>query len=251
MQLTMRHFLRTGIAPLFQAVCLLMPLPALAEPGAAVGVVTHLAGTLSATRADGSRVLLSTRSAVREGDTLGTADSTYARVKFADDGEVVLRPNTVFKIERFGFEPANPEGDGFLVSLLKGGLRAVSGIIAKRNQDRVGYTTTDATIGIRGTHFGALLCHGDCAAIPTVTGRPLEEGLHVDVAAGAISLENPTGELRVETGQFAHVRDISTPPVIVPAAEGVRVTMPSIISQNDSGGRALDDNKSEDQCKVP
>ena len=55
---------------------------------AAVGQITHLSGTLSAKRADGSTKLLSVKSEVQEGDTLGTESETYARIKFVD-GETV------------------------------------------------------------------------------------------------------------------------------------------------------------------
>ena len=41
-------------------------------------------------RADGSTRFLSVKSNVTEGDTLVTAQGTYARMKFADGGEVVV-----------------------------------------------------------------------------------------------------------------------------------------------------------------
>jgi hypothetical protein len=44
---------------------------------APAGQITHLSGTLSAKRADGTAKLLSVKSEVMEGDTLGTESETY------------------------------------------------------------------------------------------------------------------------------------------------------------------------------
>ena len=89
---------------------------------ATAGQITHLSGTLSAKRADGTSKLLSVKSEVMEGDTLGTESETYARVKFADGGEVVMRPGTQLKIENYSYNAAKPESDSIVLSMFKGGL---------------------------------------------------------------------------------------------------------------------------------
>lgn len=198
----------------------------------AVASVTHLSGVLTATHADGSSKLLALRSEVLLGDTLMTERDTYARLKFADASEIVLRPGSRLKVEKFHYEPARPEADSLFVSLLKGGMRAVSGLVGKRSRDAVKYTTPTATIGIRGTHFGALFCHGDCADVPTADGAPPADGLYLDVASGAILLSNGAGNALVNSGEFGYVRDAATAPVVVPAPQGIQVTMPASISRN-------------------
>lgn len=204
-----------------------------------VGKVTHLSGTLVAKRADGSTKLISVKSEVLEGDTLSTEQDTYARIKFVDGGEVVLRPGTQLKIAAYSFNQAKPEEDNIFMSMLKGGMRAVTGLVGKRNRDAVGVQAVTATIGIRGTHFGALFCQNDCGGVPTVSGKPPENGLHLDVAAGAIVVKNAAGEQVINTGQFGFVQSQNTLPVIVPPSQGIQVTMPSSISQNDSSGRGI------------
>lgn len=203
------------------------------------GQVTHLSGTLSVTKADGSSKLLSIKSEVQEGDTITTEAETYARVKFIDGAEVVLRPGSQLKVESYAYQAAKPESDNMFLSMLKGGLRAVTGLIGKRNRDKVNVQTATATIGIRGTHFGALFCQGDCAGVPTVTGRPPANGLHVDVADGAIILSNAAGQQLINTGQFGFVAASNVLPVIVPANQGIQVTMPQSISRNTSGSRGI------------
>ncbi|MDO8787571.1 MAG: hypothetical protein Q7J42_05820 [Sulfuritalea sp.] len=56
-----------------------------------------------------------------EGDTLGTERETYARIKFADGGALVLRPGSQLKIESYSHEAAKPGSDNILMRMFKGG----------------------------------------------------------------------------------------------------------------------------------
>ena len=220
-----------------------------AQAASPVGQVTHLSGVLAAKRADGSTKLLSVKSEVEAGDTLSTEQETYARVKFVDGAEVVLRPESQLKVASYAFDQAKPESDNIVLNMLRGGLRAVTGLVGKRNRDAVSYVTSTATIGIRGTHFGALICQNDCGGIPTVSGKPPENGLHLDVADGSIVVKNTAGQQVINVGQFGFVQSASTPPVIVPPSQGIQVTMPTSISQNNSSGRGVG-KANENECAV-
>jgi hypothetical protein len=216
---------------------------------ATAGQITHLSGTLSAKRADGTSKLLSVKSEVMEGDTLGTESETYARIKFVDGGEVVMRPGTQLKIENYAYNAAKPESDNVVMSMFKGGLRAVTGLLGKRSREKVSFQTETATIGIRGTHFGALLCQSDCGGVPTTGGQPPPNGLHVDVTNGSISMSNRAGTVQINAGQFGFVANPNTPPAIVPPQQGIQVTMPSSIAQNKGGGKGI--GKGDDaECKM-
>ena len=233
--------------------------PAAAAPSAAasvpassgVGQVTHLSGTLVG-RLDGQTQprLLAARSSISPGETLATQGDTYARVKFNDGTEIVLRPNTQFKIEQYTYDENVPSKDNIIFGLLKGGLRSISGLISKRNKEKIQYTTATATVGIRGTHFGMLMCSADCANIPTVTGNMPPDGLHVDVSAGQIVVTNQAGSQVFNPGQYGYVPSASAPPTIVPPTNGIRVTMPAVIANNNSSGRTLGNpGAGQDQCK--
>ncbi len=216
---------------------------------AAAGQITHLSGTLSAKRADGSSKLLAVKSEIAEGDTLSTEADTYARVKFADGGEVVMRPGTRLKIENYAYDAAKPESDNIVLSMFKGGLRAVTGLIGKRNRQKVSFQTETATIGIRGTNFGALLCQNDCGGIPTTGGTPPPNGLHVDVTNGAITMSNAAGTIQLNAGQFGFAAGANSAPVPVPPQQGIQVTMPSSIAQNKGSGKGI--GKGDDaECKM-
>ncbi|MCF8197734.1 MAG: FecR family protein [Sulfuritalea sp.] len=206
---------------------------------ATAGQITHLSGTISAKRLDGTSKLLSVKSEILEGDTLSTERETYARIKFIDGGEVVLRPGTQLKIESYSYNATKPESDNILMSMFKGGLRAVTGLLGKRNRDKVNFKTETATIGIRGTHFGALLCQNDCGGVPTTGGTPPPNGLHVDVTTGAITLSNAAGSVQIGAGQFGFVAGPNSAPVPVPPQQGIQVTMPSSIASNKGGGKGV------------
>lgn len=201
--------------------------------------VTHLSGTLSVKKADGSTRLLGVQSQVASGDLLSTEADTYARLKFQDGSEVVLRPNSQFRVERYSYDDAKPETDNMLVRLLKGGMRSVTGLLGKRNPDKVSVQTPTATIGIRGTHFGLLFCSNDCASVPGISGAPPENGLHIDVADGAVLVSNTAGNQLLTAGQFGFVRDANSRPMHVDAGQGVRVTMPPSISRNNAAGKSI------------
>lgn len=135
---------------LFAVLCLCCTLGLAAQ---IAGTVTHLSGPLIAKKADGTVKVLALQSSVEQGDTLIAEKDTYARIKFADNSEMILRPNTQIKVDQFSFEEDKPNNDGFTVTLIKGGLRAITGLLGKRNKERFGLNTPTASIGIRGTNF--------------------------------------------------------------------------------------------------
>ncbi len=225
--------------------------PSAPQPAQAVGSITHLSGTLTVRKADGSQRFLSVKSSVSEGDTLQTVQGTYARLKFDDGAEVVLRPDSQMKIEAFKFDEDKPEADNMFFSLLKGGLRSVTGLLGRRNRDRVKFVAPSATIGIRGTHFGLLFCDNNCGSIPMPGGGAPPNGLHVDVVDGAVLVSNAAGQQQLVAGQFGYVRDTSTPPLAVPSQQGVQVTMPLAISRNAGVGGTVGKARNDAECAIP
>jgi hypothetical protein len=214
-----------------------------------VAQVTHLSGALVAKHADGTVQYLSVASGVNEGDVLATQEGAYARVKFADGAQVVLRPASRLKVASYRFAEDAPGRDDVELGLLKGGMRAVSGTIARRSSERVKVVVSGATIGMRSAHFGILFCSGDCSAIRRPGDVPPKDGLHLDVAAGAVTVSNRAGTQRVNAGQFAYAPPgASAAPVIVPPGQGIQVTMPSAIARNATADSAAGQQHSSDGC---
>jgi hypothetical protein len=138
-----------------------------------VGTIAHLSGPLVAKKANGSVKVLSVKSEVENGDTLVAEKNTYAQIKFIDNGEITLRPNTTFKIEKFAYDADKAEGDVASFDLVKGGLRSVTGLLGKRNKEKFALKTPSATIGIRGTTFIAQYVPPDA---PGVSQVPIPTG---------------------------------------------------------------------------
>lgn len=197
-----------------------------------IGMVMSVEGALTAKGADGAIRPLGVWGKVLTGDTLFTGKDTYARVKFSDGGQISLRPATQFKIENYYHDEKEPGKDAAKFNLLKGGMRAISGLIGKRGEpDSYGVKTRTATVGIRGTKYGVLSCQGDCADHPpSVDGNPLEDGTHLDVLEGSIIVKNSAGSQLLNAGQFGFVGSVSTPPVVIPPERGVTVNIPASLA---------------------
>ena len=197
----------------------------LALPARADGTITHLSGSVSVRKADGSALAAKVGAKVAVGDTLVTGAGGYVRMEMTDGGEMVLRPDSQLKVESYKFAEAKPAEDSFLFSMLKGGMRTVTGLIGKRgNRDAYQLNTPTATIGIRGTQFDARVCQGDCGA--------LANGTYVAVRFGAVFTSNSFGGLGVSAGGVAHVPP-SSPPVMLPRDPGIGFTPPPAIPKLD------------------
>lgn len=192
---------------------------AAAEPA---GTVVAVSGTLMAAKQDGRLRVLAANAAVDAGDTLQTDSTASARIRFADGGTVSLRPDSQLRIEDYRFAEGEPANDRAILALLKGGLRAVTGLIGKRS-GAAAYSmrAPNATIGIRGTDYGLQHCAaGGCAGLKGSGGVPLADGLHVEVFDGSIVVANGAGSVVVAAGGFAYVRNADTAPVT--ASDGYR-----------------------------
>ncbi len=205
---------------------------------ATVGQVTHLSGILSVKRADGTIKLLSVKSEVHEGDLLVTEADAFARVKFNDGAEVILRPESRVKIDNYAYNAAKPEADNVVISMLKGGLRTVTGLIGKRNREKIKFQTETATIGIRGTVTGMSECGQVC-------NQPGEtDGINVDVTVGAVEISSKTGKGKalIGAGKFGFIpKDPNKPPIQTPT--GKTFDVPNNILTNKGGGRSPSSSK--------
>ena len=188
------------------AAALLAPLLAFAQ-----GQVQHLSGTLYVQRPDGSIRLLSEKSQVLVGDVVSTERDTYAQLNMTDGGRITLRPNTQMRIEGYQFSEQEPQKDNFVFSLLKGGLRAVTGLIGKRvNRDAYKLRTATATVGIRGTDFNAIEVPpgGPSSAAPA--------GVYVVVSDGMVVVTSGGLDLLAGAGQTAYSSSADLPAIIIP-----------------------------------
>lgn len=216
--------LRLSVRRALLGALLLAPTLAFAQ-----ATVQFLSGTLSAIKPDGSQRLISEKSQVLAGETLSTERETYAQVRFSDGGQITLRPNTQVKIDSYQFSDKEPEKDNFAMSLLKGGLRAVTGLIGKRgNRDAYKMSTATATIGIRGTDFTAI--YVPAGGSSGANSPP--PGVYVSVSEGTVAFTAGGTEQPVTAGQTGFSASANTPPQLVPKPPSLpQVTPPPSMGQ--------------------
>jgi hypothetical protein len=85
-------------------------------------------------------------------DRLQTEADSAASLVLRDGTMMVVGPSSRIDLKQFHFDSTTRDG-GLLVSLLRGSLRMVTGLIGKAHSDAVRVETQTATIGIRGTDF--------------------------------------------------------------------------------------------------
>jgi len=210
---------------LSQAGFLLLALFSTAVLAAGAGTVTHLSGTLSVQRADGSVRILSQKSEVNPGDVLTTQRDSYAQINFTDGSSMTMRPNTQLKVEQYNFVQDRPQDDGSFLRLVKGGLRTVTGLVGKRgNQDAYRIGTNSATIGIRGSSGDTIdNSRGNCDGV-TPGCEKLPAGVYHTTSTGSYIMQNEGGTQIIGEGQFGFARDLKVPPVILPGDPGLNVS---------------------------
>lgn len=219
-----------------------------AAPSGAPGSVSQLAGTLSVRKPDGSIRILSSKSEIQSGDTLLTQKDSYAQIKFADGAQITLKPNTSVRIDNFNFSAAEPQKDNFAFALVKGGVRAVTGLVGKRGDpDAYKMGTETATIGIRGTTYGADDCTGSAAG--TGQCEKLEPAVYISVSDGEIIATNNAGSVSFVAGQFGMIDSRDRRPRFLAADPGLQFTPPASFIQSILGGSAVNTGKSM-ECVV-
>jgi FecR protein len=159
------------------ALASIYPLQALANAGTAqfsIGDVTVQRAAASTPLTSGNRV--------ESGDLITTGSAGRTQLRFTDGGMVSLQPNSQFKISRYA-DAGDGKQDSFLVDLARGGMRALTGLIGKRNRDNYKVTTSTATIGIRGSGFS--MAYNEDGTLGVTTEQ---DAIEVCTQAGCIGL---------------------------------------------------------------
>lgn len=180
---------------------LTMALPAWSADRAGQAVL--VVGQAFVQGADGAKRRLRKNDTVQAGDTVSTGRHSYVNLLFDDEGRTLVGPNSAMKLEAFEYQPArhggprekgNPasRGEGRSVfSLLKGSLRAITGLIGRNDRSAYSMSTPVATIGIRGTDYFVVYCEDQCEGLGELPeGLVPEGGVVVGVHDGGVAVLN-------------------------------------------------------------
>ncbi len=170
--------------------------PALAQAQAqGAARADFVSGPVMAVDARGAQRPLQTGGEVRSGETVLTNDGR-TQLYFSDGAIVSLQPKTEFRIDEYAFTEADPGKEKGFFSLVKGALRTITGRIGRAQKTAYRMSTVVATIGIRGTEYGARI----------------DNGLTATTIAGEIEVCNNAGCTIVSKGQSVFTPDANTKP---------------------------------------
>lgn len=128
------------------------PPPAAAVADLQAGFVKSVRGNVQLLSAAGTTRTAAAGDALGSVDRIVTGPDSSVAVVLRDDTTPVVGPSSRLDLKEFHFDATTRDG-GLLVSLLRGSMRMITGLIGKTNPDAVRVETQTATIGIRGTDF--------------------------------------------------------------------------------------------------
>lgn len=166
------------------------------------GKVDDMTGNASVTRTNGTSFSLSTGSQIYANDTISTGPDSEVQIVTEDGAFLAVRPNSAIHIDAYQAE-GRPDDRSFL-SLLKGGLRAITGWIGATHHSATRITTPAATIGIRGT---------DHDVTQVAQGAKDPAGTYDMVNDGSTLIQSAQGSLINVPGGFVFVPASGGPPI--------------------------------------
>lgn len=204
---------------------------------AIAGRVQYVHGKVQLTTATGVTHAIRKGDAVNEGDTLVSEQTASAQIRMEDGGMVAMRPDTRLRIDRFSFDGQQDGTERSFFSLVKGGFRAITGEVGKKNKANYRITTPATTIGIRGTDHETFVVTPDSAMATTT---PV--GTYNKVNLGETLMTTEKGTLSVLPNQMGFVGGADQMPRLQPVNLNIftATTQPGL-----QGGRDNREGKSE------
>lgn len=170
--------------------CLLLALGLVAGAACAQSTANRFTTVIGEVRimgSDGQTRAAERGAELREGDTIVTASNALAQLRMADGGQMSVRADTEMKLDRFSYMGKDDRQATFLASIVKGGLRVITGLMVQQNRAGYAIRTPSATMGVRGTHF---------ELVHVLQPLPeLQPGTYNRVYDGVTSIENRGGTM--------------------------------------------------------
>ncbi|MDH5444104.1 MAG: FecR family protein [Gammaproteobacteria bacterium] len=161
------------------------------------GKVLFASGKVTVKSKRHSNTVLKRGSKVWPGDVVMTGKESSVQIRSGDGSFISLKGNSRLVIAQH--KHTGPiEDQRSSIELVKGGMRAVTGLIGKNKPDNFRIKARGSTIGIRGTEFVVQICDKDeCnQAKEGEKKEAAKSGVYVGVVNGAITVEK--NEKKVE-----------------------------------------------------
>lgn len=211
MKILQQKIIRSLIQAFGLMACILMVATptAYAQTADEAGKVLMAIGEVKAVR-KGQSIPLTRGASIQAGDSLITGIASNAQVRMSDGAIIALRAQTEFKIDEYKYNGKQDGSEKASLSLVKGGVRAVTGAIGQQNKDNLQVNAVVATVGIRGTGFNINYCEANCF---NQNKTPAKDGLYAGVFEGQITVKNEATTDTLGVNQFLYVADKNTAPV--------------------------------------
>jgi hypothetical protein len=164
--------------------------------GAVSGTVDSVSGSVQMLASNGKVIGALPGASVNEGDTVVTAENSWALLHMADGAVITVRPDTRLRLDEYRYSMASEQGRSF-ITLLRGTFRSVTGWIGRNQPSQYRISTPSATIGVRGTDH-------EPAYFPELGPGGVEPGTYDKVNEGETVMRTSKGELVAHRGQAIH-----------------------------------------------
>ena len=135
--------------------------PVVAQDQDSSGMVVASRGEVIALSNGGSRELKQ-GDFIYVNDEIMTTNRSFVVLQFEDGAKVTVRPDSTLIIETYLYN--GDAGDAAELNLVSGGLRVITGAMAKNNPENYKVRTPVALMGVRGTEFSIMLCGNEVCA---------------------------------------------------------------------------------------
>lgn len=170
------------------------------------GRVLAAAGEVTVVRG-GQSIALTAGTAVNVKDVIRTGEASAVQLRLTDETIVALRAKSEFAIADYRFTGADDGASAVALSLIRGGLRTITGLIGRVNRGSYRLASPVATIGIRGTGYTLVACQQDCL---DADGRLAPDGTYGVVFEGRVGVGNDAGEREFGIDEAFYVADAKT-----------------------------------------
>ncbi len=215
------------------AVCLFSGGAAWAQNSAAK--VMSVSGLAKAVDTQGRERVLEKGAELFTGDKVQTSDASLVQVRMNDGGYLSVRANTELVIDQFVYDEKDPGKSNFLVSLLRGGFRSITGLIGRVNPGGYQIRSSTATIGIRGTDHEPVLVLDTPEAQLQTQAPP---GLYDKVNDGETFISSKGGVLALRRGDvgFAPLGTNLPPQVLLKVPDFYKIDLKTDARDPKDGG---------------
>lgn len=216
-----------------------------------VGNVQFVSGNVQITNAAGQSRVLQKGDVIHESDTVTTAKASSAQIKMRDGGLIAVRPDSKLKFDSFEFSGEQDGTEKSVMTLLKGGMRAITGLIGQLHKANYHINTASSTIGIRGTD------HETYVVVPgSELAATIPAGTYNKVNTGETVMTTDKGSVNILPNQMGFVSAMDQTPQLQPINLNLFTVSPSPMPQaTGEKGQVRDsaavDNAVQDQGGAP